>query len=343
MNNTKILLIDSDDYTASVLLEDLKQRGFTNLSLIASSLDLPKLSVDAKPDLVIFNYHFDQPESLFNCSSVKDLLPHAAVMAIASAGPAMKSVQAWANQTNSIDVVVQKPLSDARFFAAIEALIKNNNASRLLESKAARLANLLPEGALASIDASQSAEAEMFESTVLFTDIRRSSEIITSTPPREFFKLLNQSLSMQAKIIKQFEGAVVKYTGDGVMAIFRGMGRSYLALRCGLELAHHASQYSLPYGIGVADGLVLAGFIGDSNQAGQRQQYDVIGTTVHLAARLCSMASSGEVIATNKVNLAAQLVTSDVRPIGTVAIKGFEVGIDCVAFKPANSFIKIGA
>lgn len=342
MNNTKILLIDSDDYTASVLLEDLKQRGFTNLVLITNSLDLPKLSVDAKPDLVIFNYHFDQPESLINCSSVKDLLPNAAVMVIASAGPAMKSVQTWANQTNSIDVVVQKPLSDERFFAALEALIKNNHASRLLENKAARLANLLPEGALASIDRLHNTEAEMFDAAVLFTDIRRSSEVITSMPPREFFQLLNQSLSMQAKIIKQFEGSVVKYTGDGVMAIFRGMGRSYLALRCGLELAYHANQYSLQYGIGVADGLVLAGFIGDSNQAGQRQQYDVIGATVHLAARLCSMASPGEVIATDKVNSAARLITSDVRPIGTVAIRGFEVGVDCVAFKPAKSFINIG-
>ncbi len=341
MNNTKILLIDSDDYTASVLLDDLKQRGFTSLSLIRTSLDLPQLSVDAKPDLVIFNYHFDQPESLINCSSVKDLLPQAAVMAIVSAGPAMKSVSAWAKQTDSIDLVIQKPLSDERFFSAIDALIKNNYVSRHLENRAARMANLLPEGAIASIDA-YSAEAEMFESTVLFTDIRRSSEIITRMPPREFFQLLNHSLSMQAKIIKQFEGAVVKYTGDGVMAIFRGMGRSYLSLRCGLELAHSENQHNLPYGIGVADGLVLAGFIGDSNQAGQRQQYDVIGATVHLAARLCSMASSGEVVTTNKVNLTARHVSADVRSIGTVAIRGFEVGVDCVAFKSASSLIKIG-
>lgn len=342
MKNTKILLIDSDDYTASVLLDDLRQRGFTNLTLIHTSLDLPQLSVDAKPDLVIFNYHFNQPDSLLNCSNIKDLLPHAAVMAIVSAGPAIKSANAWAKQSNSIDVVIQKPLSDERFFSALEALIKHSYASRYLENRAARLANLLPEGALASIDTSQTAEAEMFESAVLFTDIRRSSELITSMPPREFFQLLNQSLSRQAKIINQFDGAVVKYTGDGVMAIFRGMGRSYLSLRCGLELAHLEAQHSLPYGIGVAEGLVLAGFIGDSNQAGQRQQYDVIGATVHLAARLCGMASSGEVITTNKANVAAQLATSDMRPIGTVAIRGFKVGIDCVAFKPASSFIKIG-
>lgn len=343
MKNTKILLVDSDDYTASVLLDDLKRRGFTHLSLIRTTLELPQIGVDAKPDLVIFNYHFDQPKSLMSCGSIKALLPQAAIMAIASAGPAMKSVSIWAKQTNNIDVVMQKPLSDERFYSALESLIQNSHSSRHLKDRADRLANLLPEGAVASIDASHNSAAEMFESAVLFTDIRRSSEVITSMPPREFFQLLNQSLSMQAKIIKQFEGAVVKYTGDGVMAIFRGMGRSYLALRCGLELANDASQNSLPYGIGVADGLVLAGFIGDSNQAGQRQQYDVIGATVHLAARLCNMASSGEVIATNAINSAARLVTSDVRPIGTVAIRGFDTGIDCVAFKPASSFIKIGA
>jgi len=87
---------------------------------------------------------------------------------------------------------------------------------------------------------------------------------------------------------------------------------------------------------------VLSGFIGDSNQAGQRQQYDVIGATVHLAARLCSMANSGEVIATNKINSTARLHTPTARDIGTVVIRGFETGIDCVAFKPDTSLQKIG-
>ena len=336
MKNAKLLLIDSDEYTAAILLNDFEQRGFENVAWVANSLDLPQAVSKSMPDVVVFNYHFHQPDSLVNCSTVKLIAPQAAILVIVSAGPAMKSVRNWAKQTNCVDVVIEKPLSDQRFFMALSDLVKTRYAARVLETRAERLANMLPEGALSAMDAIHSDEAKMFQAAIVFTDIRRSSEAITHIPPREFFKLLNQSLSTQARHISEFEGSVIKYTGDGVMAIFRGMGRSYLAMRCALELARSDSQQILPFGIGVAEGLVLAGFVGDSNRAGQRRQYDVIGATVHLAARLCSMANSSEVIATHSIHTAARLTAPSPRPMGIVSIRGFDTGIDCVAFDPAH-------
>jgi adenylate cyclase len=176
----------------------------------------------------------------------------------------------------------------------------------------------------------------MFEAAVLFTDIRGSSRLIRELPPREFFLRLNQVLSAQTKQISRFEGSVIKYTGDGVMAIFRGMGRSYMALRCGLELASMSHTQELPFGIGIAEGLVLAGLIGDSNHAGQRHQYDVISATVNLASRLCGLAGEGEVMTTRNIEAAARFATPVARPIDGVAIRGFDRKIDCVAFNPAR-------
>ena len=80
------------------------------------------------------------------------------------------------------------------------------------------------------IESTHNNEAEIFEAAVPFTDIRGSSQLIQEIPPNDFFELLNRLLNAQAQQIHLFEGAVVKYTGDGVMAIFRGRGRSYLAL-----------------------------------------------------------------------------------------------------------------
>ena len=87
-----------------------------------------------------------------------------------------------------------------------------------------------------------------------------------------FFENLNALLSAQAALVRTHQGAVVKYTGDGMMAIFRGMGRSYLALRCGLAIADLNGKHPFPFGIGIAQGLVLAGLIGDSTEAGQRDR-----------------------------------------------------------------------
>jgi adenylate cyclase len=218
----------------------------------------------------------------------------------------------------------------------IADLIKAHHTAATLQKRADRLANIVPEAALNAVDSDSKVlnEAEMNEAAVLFTDIRGSSEAIISFAPRDFFKELNNTLSIQSKIIRDHEGAIVKYTGDGVMAIFKGMGRSHLALRAGMALAKDSQSATLSYGVGVAEGLVLSGLIGDANHAGQRQQYDVIGATVHLAARLCSMAQPGELIATQNVYNAAHLQTPNAREIGVINVRGFEEGVQCIAFQP---------
>jgi class 3 adenylate cyclase len=330
------MLIDSDGYTRSVLMDQLAQRGYDDVKLVKSALELPALLQSAQPDIVILNYQSDQPDNLSALTIVKLLSPQAATIAIVSPGPALKAVRAWSQQTQGIDVVIEKPLSDERFFMTLRDLLQVKMSLRELSSKTQRLSNLVPEGALSAIETSVDDEAELFESVVLFTDVRGSSELIRKMPPRSFFKLLNQSLSAQSSQIQRHEGSVIKYTGDGVMAVFRGPAKSYLGLRCALDLAAETSNDELPFGVGVAKGLVLAGLIGDANHAGQRRQYDVIGATVHLAARLCAMANAGEVIATEGVNAVAKVTSPPPRAIGNVSIRGFSRAVECVAFNPSH-------
>ncbi len=334
-----LLLIDSDDYTASVLLAELAKRGFDNTAAVSRALDLPKFLGASKPDAVIFNYQSDKPDSLNVCTTIRLLAPQAAVIAIVSPGPALKALRVWSEQTQCIDAIIEKPLSDERFFMTLNDMLKVKVLLRDLQNKTQRLSNLLPEGALAVVDgaANNANEAEFFEGVVLFTDIRESSQLIRKMPPRDFFQLLNDVLSAQAGQIAQHQGAVVKYTGDGLMAVFRGMGRSYLALRCALALASLSDSRKVPFGVGVAEGLLLAGLIGDFNQAGKRRQYDVIGATANLSARLCSMAGAGEVIATRSINMVAKVSSPEPRAIGSVSVKGFDAEIDCVAFNPSNN------
>lgn len=189
--------------------------------------------------------------------------------------------------------------------------------------------------------AGESGGEDLFEAAVLFTDMRGSSDLITRTAPREFFRLLNASLSAQAGCVRGFEGEVVKYTGDGLMAVFRGMGRSSLALRCALALARSSERDPrLPFGIGVADGPVLAGLVGPVEPADQRHR-DVIGATVHLAARLCAMAGPGEVMTTTSTHDTAQLPSAALRPMGPVAVPGFPEAIECVAFERGSATASI--
>lgn len=174
-------------------------------------------------------------------------------------------------------------------------------------------------------------DGDLFEATLLFSDMRGSSDLVTRMAPRDFFRLLNGSLSAQADCIRGLGGEVVKYTGDGVMAVFRGAGRASLAIRCALALARGCgAQDGVPFGIGLAEGPVLAGFVGPDGPA-ERRHYDVIGAAVHLAARLCAMAGPGEVLATCDVGNAAPDPAMP-RRRRHVSVPGFAEPIACVAF-----------
>ena len=319
-----------------MLVENLFQRGFKNIKTVSNSIQLPKAIAECRPDVVIFNYHYDEFDSLILCSTLKQMSPQSLIISIVSPGPALKTVQLWAKQTKSIDLIIEKPLSDERFFIMLEDLLKVKKSSLALEIKTQLLANLVPEAALSAVENNFNNEAKMFEAAILFTDIRRSTELIREIPPREYFQLLNNLLSSQAKLIKKFEGSVIKYTGDGVMAVFKGMGKSYLSMRCALALAETGKNTKLSYGVGVAEGLVLAGLIGDSENDGQRLQYDIIGASVHLASRLCSLADAGEVITTKKLNTVTNFKSMTVREMGSVSIRGFSSEIECIAFGPSQ-------
>lgn len=340
MIDSNLMLLDKDSYTSSLLAENLFKRGFKNIKTVMNINQLPAAIADSRPDIVVFNYHFDEFDSLSLCSTLKQMSPQSIVVAIVSPGPALKTVELWFKQTKSIDLIVEKPLSDESFFLKLEDLLRAKTISKTLEKNASLLGNLVPEAAIAAVTNNNDKEAEMFEASVLFTDIRRSTELIRELPPREYFQLLNNLLSAQAKIIRQFEGSVIKYTGDGVMAIFRGSGRSYLALRCALELTKAPNNIKLSYGVGVADGLVLAGLIGNSRNENQRHQYDVIGAAVHLASRLCGIANAGEVVTTKKQITVANFNENSVRNVGRQSIKGFNDEIECVAFGPYKNLRK---
>ena len=171
-----------------------------------------------------------------------------------------------------IDIIIEKPLLDERPFKSLTDALNAKVAMREMQFRTERLTNMVREAAFTFAGSRAGDDAELFEATVLFTDVRGSSRLIRQTPPQDFFVGLKQMMSSQGGLVIQHQGSVIKYMGDGLMAMCRGMCRSYLALKCALELGCTSDQHELPLGVGVAEGLVLAGLIGDSRCTGQRRQ-----------------------------------------------------------------------
>jgi class 3 adenylate cyclase len=146
-------------------------------------------------------------------------------------------------------------------------------------------------------------EGERRQVTLVFSDIRDFTAMTEKLTPEETVALINVYLDLQSRVIEENGGVVDKFMGDQVMAIFLGKTMADDAVHASVEIQRsirelnkrrgRKKQVILNVGVGMNDGMVVMGNMGSRN----RLDYTVIGDAVNLAARLCSIARQGQIIA----------------------------------------------
>jgi class 3 adenylate cyclase len=122
--------------------------------------------------------------------------------------------------------------------------------------------------------------------TVMFTDIVSSTERAAELGDRRWRRLLDAHDAALRKQLDRFGGREVKTTGDGFLATFDGPGRG---IRCACAIRDAVR----PLGIEVRAGL----HTGEVELRGD----DVAGVAVHIGARVCGLASAGEVLVSGAI------------------------------------------
>ncbi len=150
--------------------------------------------------------------------------------------------------------------------------------------------------------------------TVLFADIRGFTTFSEANPPDVVIENLNRILQAEANIVDSHGGDIDKFVGDELMAIFND---EYKAVKCAYEMIIDVKKINKKFntplyiGIGINTGEVIAGNIGSKN----RLEYAVIGDTINLASRLCSIAKTNMLLISQstyekvKENVKAKLIT----------------------------------
>jgi len=118
-------------------------------------------------------------------------------------------------------------------------------------------------------------------STVLFTDIVGSTRHVAHVGDAAWTSALTAHDNLVARHIAEARGVVVKFTGDGVLATFDGPAR---AIECACRIRDAVENLGLTIRAGLHTGEV------------EMADGDVHGIAVHIAARIMSLAGSGEVI-----------------------------------------------
>ncbi len=174
---------------------------------------------------------------------------------------------------------------------------------------------------------------------VLICDIRNFTSISERNKPENVVSFLNEYFKKMVEVIKKHGGAIDKFMGDAIMALF-GTPVSYednarRAVDAALEMQSlvpgiSCSNLFIPegmnfnVGIGIHYGDVIVGSIG----CAEKSDYTVIGDTVNLASRLEGLTKfygAGIIISgavKNELNRKYNLLHLD-----SVKVKGKSVGV----------------
>jgi adenylate cyclase len=169
--------------------------------------------------------------------------------------------------------------------------------------------------------------------TVLFSDMRGFTSLTERESPEAMVAQLNDYFTRMVQLVFAHQGTLDKFVGDMVMALYGAPvddeAHADHAVQTALAMvqalgalnAERAARGAPPFdiGIGINSGEMVAGNIGSD----QVMSYTVIGDAVNLGARLESLNKEyGTRIIISEATRALLRGQYDVRPLGTVTVKG---------------------
>ena len=134
-------------------------------------------------------------------------------------------------------------------------------------------------------------DIEMIRAAIWFSDLRGFTTLSTEHTPQEVIAIINEVFEAQVPAIERHGGEVLKFIGDGLLAIFPihddGPARCREALAAAGECFATLANTKHRLGLALHVGEVAYGNIGSSS----RLDFTAIGNAVNMAARLEGVAS----------------------------------------------------
>jgi class 3 adenylate cyclase/predicted ATPase len=187
-------------------------------------------------------------------------------------------------------------------------------------------------------------EGERKQVTVLFADLKGSTELIADLDPEAAQRLLDPALHRMMDAVHRYEGTVNQVLGDGIMALFgapvahedHAVRACYAALAMQATMRQYAEEVRRTQGlelqirVGLNSGDVVVRAIGND----LHMDYSAVGQTTHLAARMEQLATPGSVrLTATTLRLVEGLV--QVNALGQFPVKGLP--------EPVEVFELVGA
>jgi class 3 adenylate cyclase len=189
-------------------------------------------------------------------------------------------------------------------------------------------------------------EGERKQVTVLFADMKDSTEFIRDLDPEGAQKLLDPAIHIMMEAVHHFEGTVNQVLGDGIMALFGApiAHEDHAARACYAALAMQAAMQpytgavrgargiEMQMRVGLNSGEVVVRTIGND----LHMDYSAVGPTTHLAARMEQLARPGSIrLSAATLRLVEGLV--QVNALGPIPVKGMDEPVEVYELTGASS------
>ncbi|MGH7353574.1 MAG: adenylate/guanylate cyclase domain-containing protein [Candidatus Rokuibacteriota bacterium] len=182
-----------------------------------------------------------------------------------------------------------------------------------------------------------SLEGERKQVTILFADMKGSTELLADRDPEEARGLLDPVLERMMEAVHHYEGTVNQVMGDGIMALFgaplahedHAVRACYAALRMQETVRRYAEEVErtarakIAIRVGMNSGEVVVRSIGSD----LNMDYTAVGQSTHLAARMEQMALPGTIVLTGDTRRLAEGHVQ-AKSLGMVTPRGFSTPLE---------------
>ncbi|MCP3931882.1 MAG: response regulator [Bacteroidetes bacterium] len=283
----RILIVDDEPVNLQVLQNHLSPQGYEVVKALNGPQALQILRNEKRFDLIILDIMMPKMSGYEVCNKLREIYPSSdlPIVMLTAKNRVADLVEGF--QVGANDYIT-KPFSRNELLSRINTHLRLNRIHRAS-------GKFVPMEFLRSIGRETITDVKLGDQTervvtVFFSDIRGYTTLAEKMSPTDNFHFVNALNGRMGPIIKNHEGFVNQYLGDGIMAIFPDQSTN--ALQAAIEMQKSVYEYNkerklkkrkpIRIGIGMHLGPLVMGIIGDE----KRMDAATISDTVNTASRI---------------------------------------------------------
>lgn len=321
-----ILVVDDEPVNLTVLSNHLSANDYRVIRA-NNGEEAIALFEKEKPDIVLLDIMMPRMSGFEVCRKLREKasLSRLPIIMLTAKDQAQDLAEGFSAGANDY---ISKPFTKKELLSRIKTHLELAKINRVYSDFVpSEYLNFLGHESILDVRLGDNIHKEM---TIMFADIRSYTSLSESLSPQENFDFINEYLKVMGPCIKNNNGFVNHYLGDGLMALFPGSAEDavkasiemYRALKLFNRRLKKAGKKSIKVGVGLHYGKVIFGIIGDVF----RKSGNVISDDVNISSRLEGLNKSygSSIIVSESVlkNLENSGTNPANRYLGQVIVKG---------------------